>query len=239
MNPKESFNLWLKAGAYACLEFLNNVWRTWDYGDETTQVFCFWVKEILLLKCAGTARVQSDFCCQKGWNRKKALQTHCSRRLRRNCLYMLSKYKVQMNLRYGTELGWLAFPHTVVLIMIPHSAPQSMMPANKGESEFISGWATSECHSKISCDLTALDESLMFLPKLSKTEEMASLTLLMLTLPRLPERPSKSPSCSHHLTRATQQTTKQAKESTAAVCGPAELTSSAAEGLTNYDLMTG
>lgn len=75
MNPKESFNLWLKAGAYACLEFLNNVWRTWDYGDETTQVFCFWVEEILLLKCAGTARVQSDFCYQRGWNRKKCCKT--------------------------------------------------------------------------------------------------------------------------------------------------------------------
>lgn len=44
MNQKESFNLWLKIGAYECLEFLNNNWRTWDYGDETTQMFYFWTQ---------------------------------------------------------------------------------------------------------------------------------------------------------------------------------------------------
>lgn len=41
-------------------------------------------------------------------------------------------------------------------------------------------WETSECHSKISCKLTVVNESLMFLLKLSGKEKMASLILLML-----------------------------------------------------------
>lgn len=65
----------------------------------------------------------------------------------------------------------------VLLIMIPAEFQPSYRRTS--ECEFITGQETSECHSKISCGMTAVNESLMFLLNLSGREKKWLVLLLI------------------------------------------------------------
>lgn len=65
----------------------------------------------------------------------------------------------------------------VLLIMVPAEFQPSYRRTS--ECEFITGWETSECHSKISYGMTAVNESLMFLLNLSgRGKKMAGFLLI-------------------------------------------------------------
>lgn len=191
MNQKETSHLLLKTGAYACFEFLNNFWRTWDYGDATTEAFCFGTQLISkrssyqnaqVFDCSGAVSQQIQAITRtnpkKHWIITDLTFTWWVE-LHAICMFSVNDLDVQntfwlisISSRCRARWMWLSVRYCAGCVSIHDTEELKGIWIHFRMKLY---WETSECHSKISCKLTVVNESLMFLLKLSGKKKMASL----------------------------------------------------------------